>query len=191
MLGRNEVKEQVKRVHGVSAQAREIAVTAHAGQVDKLGEDYIKHPERVASLAETVLQEGSQFLDGMKASDNKYPDQHAFTEELKATAWLHDVIEDTSVTAEDLQYFGIPVDVVDAVVLLTKQKGVPNDVYYQKVKKNLRARIVKLADMLDNTDPERMMKLPMEVRERLMAKYLKGFQVLQHSSRMELPVETY
>ncbi|TKJ00756.1 HD domain-containing protein, partial [Bacillus cereus] len=76
--------------------AHEIAKKAHAGQVDKAGMDYIKHPEAVANFVNT-------------------------TEE-KATAYLHDVLEDTEITANDLLSAGIPHNVVEAVQVLTKEK---------------------------------------------------------------------
>ncbi|PFT62606.1 hypothetical protein COK67_20045 [Bacillus cereus] len=68
--------------------AHEIAKKVHAGQVDKAGMDYIKHPETVASLVDTI--------------------------EEKATAYLHDVLEDTEITAADLLSAGIPHNVVEA-----------------------------------------------------------------------------
>lgn len=69
--------------------ARQIATTAHAGQTDKAGRPYIDHPRRVASRL-VDLQE-------------------------QAAAWLHDVIEDTGVTAVDLLKAGIDDAVVQAV----------------------------------------------------------------------------
>ncbi|MBJ8085171.1 HD domain-containing protein, partial [Bacillus cereus group sp. N14] len=82
--------------------AHEIAKTAHAGQVDKAGIDYIKHPETVASFVDTA--------------------------EEKATAYLHDVLEDSEITAVDLLNAGIPHNVVEAVQVLTKEKYTP---YFQ------------------------------------------------------------
>lgn len=79
------------------AEAERIAREAHAGQVDKIGVDYIEHPRRVAARFDADTQ-----------SDEV------------ATALLHDVIEDTSITADDLQKAGIPAHVIDAVLLLTK-----------------------------------------------------------------------
>ena len=64
----------------VSQQAYEVAKKAHLGQVDKAGVDYIKHPKTVASFVET--------------------------DEEKAVAYLHDVVEDTKLTLLDLEELG-------------------------------------------------------------------------------------
>lgn len=176
----NKIEEQVKRVSGLVSNSREIAVFAHAGQKDKLGEDYIHHPERVVGLTEIVAKEEFGLTDSdLLDNGDEYSDTQILLEELRAIAWLHDVIEDTDVTAEDLYHQGIPDVVVNAVLTLTKKKGQSNDDYYESVRTDYRARIVKIADMLDNTDPKRMMKLPDETRGRLMVKYLKGFKALR------------
>lgn len=101
--------------------AHEIAKTAHGGQVDKAGIDYIKHPEAVASFVNTA--------------------------EEKATAYLHDVLEDTEITANDLLRAGIPHNIVEAVQVLTKERYTPYFEYLSKVKENSLARTVKLADL--------------------------------------------
>lgn len=87
--------------------AHEIAKTAHAGQVDKAGIDYIKHPETVASFVNTAKE--------------------------KATDYLHDVLEDTEITANDLLSAGIPHNIVEAVQVLTKEKYTPYFEYLSKV----------------------------------------------------------
>ncbi|WP_442759840.1 HD domain-containing protein [Enterococcus italicus] len=107
-----------------------IAEKAHKGQVDKAGKDYIEHPLFVASLVNS--------------------------EEEKATALLHDVIEDSSYTFDDLLNAGIPTDVVEAVSLLTKPRDVSYQVYLDGIKKNHIARIVKLADLTHNSDLSRL-----------------------------------
>jgi len=105
--------------------AENIAREAHEGQTRRDGETpYITHPEAVASRVDS-------------------PD-------LKVIAWLHDVIEDTPLTAKDLIDKGIKEDHVEAVLLLTKKKGVPNIEYWGLIKENPLARKVKVADMLTN-----------------------------------------
>ena len=134
-------------------RARSIAVAAHAGQLDKAGADYIGHPARVAARLDDA--------------------------EGQAAAWLHDVIEDTrdlepprGVTADDLLAQGIPGRVVDAVKALSHTDGEPRARYYERVKAagDLAVR-VKLADIGDNTDPERLAQLDAATRERLVRKY--------------------
>ena len=106
-----------------SEKAYEIAKKAHLGQVDKAGEDYIKHPEKVASFVKT--------------------------DEEKAVAYLHDVIEDTELTLEDLCEYDI----------ITKKRGEDYQSYLNSVKKNKLARAVKLADLRHNSDLTRLAKV--------------------------------
>lgn len=132
--------------------AKTIATVAHEDQVDKNGAPYILHPEAVASFVET--------------------------DDEKATAWLHDVLEDTPMTAEHLLELGFPRRIVDAVVLLTRTDDVPNEDYYAGIKKNPLAREVKRADIKHNTLPERLEKLPRETQKRLERKYKKASRAL-------------
>lgn len=107
-----------------------IAKKAHAGQVDKEGVDYIQHPLYVASQVNT--------------------------EQEKAVALLHDVIEDSDITAADLFASGLSNEVVTAVQILTKKKGQSYQEYLGKVKSNNLARVVKLADLKHNSDLSRL-----------------------------------
>lgn len=70
--------------------------------------------------------------------------------EEKIVAWLHDVIEDTTVTAKDLLERGFSQRIVDAVVLLTKTEGYDYIEYMRAIKLNALARVVKIADMRSN-----------------------------------------
>lgn len=110
--------------------AEAIARKAHAGQVDKAGKPYIEHPAHVAASVE-----------GDKA---------------KAVAWLHDVVEDTDITFDDLAAQGIDGEVIDALRLLTHDKSVPYLDYVAKIKTNDLARMVKLADLAHNSDLNRL-----------------------------------
>ena len=98
-----------------------IATEAHKGQVDKVGVPYINHPLTVASLVDT--------------------------EEEKIVALLHDTIEDTNITEQDLIDYGFPNEIVEAVKLLTHNKNVPYMDYVAKIKDNELARKVKIADL--------------------------------------------
>ncbi|MFJ8219041.1 MULTISPECIES: HD domain-containing protein [Bacillus cereus group] len=132
--------------------AHEIAKTAHAGQVDKAGIDYIKHPETVASFVNTI--------------------------EEKVTAYLHDVLEDTEITANDLLSAGIPHNVVEAVQVLKKEKYTPYFEYLSKVKENSLACTVKLADLKHNSDCSRLARITVKDLKRL-EKYRKAIQFLE------------
>ena len=116
-----------------SEKAYEIAKKDHLGQVDKAGEDYIKHPEKVASFVKT--------------------------DEEKAVAYLHDVIEDTELTLEDLNKYDFSKEVLEAVDIITKKRGEDYQSYLNSVKKNKLARAVKLADLRHNSDLTRLIKV--------------------------------
>lgn len=125
--------------------ARSIATKAHEHQVDKIGQPYIGHPARVAER-----------VRGDDAAE--------------VVAWLHDVVEDTDVTLDDLRRH-FPGMIVDAVDAISKRSGEPIDAYYARVVANPVARAVKLADIADNTDPRRSALLDEPTRTRLAAKY--------------------
>lgn len=135
------------------AAAKAIATIAHRGQKDRIGVAYIEHPRRVAA----------------RLSDPREV----------AAAWLHDVVEDCSISAQDLLDAGISQDVVDAVVLLTRTEDVAKDDYYKAIRKNPIALAVKLADIADNTDETRTHQLGPVHRERLAKKYRAALDVLE------------
>jgi (p)ppGpp synthase/HD superfamily hydrolase len=70
--------------------------------------------------------------------------------EARSAAVLHDVVEDTPVTAAQLREQGIPVRVVDAVVALTRREEDSYEAYIEALASNDLARRVKLADLADN-----------------------------------------
>ena len=131
--------------------ALSIARKAHEGQLDKAGVDYIEHPIYVASQVDT--------------------------EEEKAVALLHDVIEDSPVSAEELLQAGLPETVVTAVQVLTKKKEQDYQTYLETVKKNPLARVVKLADLKHNSDLSRLSSITEKDKERL-KKYKKAIDFL-------------
>jgi (p)ppGpp synthase/HD superfamily hydrolase len=127
------------------ADAVEIARAAHDGQLDKSGKPYIGHPMRVMSAL---------------------TDPHE-----RMAAVLHDVIEDTPVTAADLRAVGCPEPVVVAVVALSKTEGESQEDYLARVAANPMAKSVKFADIADNSSPARLASLDEATRQRLIAKY--------------------
>ena len=106
-------------------RAQALAEEAHQGQKRTDGSPYIKHPERVAAAVE---------------------------DRLKPIAWLHDVVEDTKITLQDLRTIGFPLYIIEAVDLLTHRKNEPNISYWGKIKPNPDALAVKLADINDNVN---------------------------------------
>ena len=131
--------------------ALSITTEAHRGQFDKSGIDYIEHPIFVASQVDS--------------------------EEEKAVALLHDVFEDSSVTAEELLNAGLPETVVTAVQILSKKKGQDYQTYLKAVKSNPLARAVKLADLKHNSDLSRLETITDKDLERL-EKYKKAIDYL-------------
>lgn len=117
-------------------QSLKIALKAHAGQKDKAGSPYVLHPIRM------MLKMDSEI--GMSA------------------ALLHDVLEDSSLKAEDLRKEGIPPEVVEAVLCLTRQENEPYEDFIERAAKNPIARKVKKADLEDNIDLLRLR----EIRDR-------------------------
>lgn len=139
--------------HTIVSMAEKIATAAHGGQLDKSGVPYITHPQRVASslVGDTLAQ---------------------------ATAWLHDVIEDTPITAAHLLVRGIPVEVVAAVEAVTKRPSEQPDDYYSRMRTNPLALKVKLADIGDNSDPIRLALLHPDTANRLRSKYAHAVETL-------------
>lgn len=117
------------------------AAKAHMGQEDKGGHPYILHPIRVMLGCESM--------------------------EEKTVAILHDVLEDTLLTAEDLAREGFPPEIVEAVVCLTREEGGDYAIYIEKVCRNRLAAGVKLADLADNMDLNRLPGLTQRDFQRL------------------------
>lgn len=114
------------------ALAIKIAADGHLNQKDKGGNPYILHPLKV--------------MHYLKTDDFQ----------LMAIAALHDVVEDTDVTASDLVIMGFSNRVKDAVVILTKKEGQSPEEYFAGITQNYDAVRVKLADLRHNTDIRRL-----------------------------------
>lgn len=114
----------------MTIKAMKIAYDAHQGQVDQSGVPYIFHPIHVAEQME---------------------------DELSCTvALLHDVVEDTSVTFEELEE-EFPKPVIEALRLLTHDKATPYTEYVKNTMTNEVAYKVKIADVKHNSDETRTM----------------------------------
>jgi len=122
-------------------RAIEIAAAAHAGQLDKAGAPYILHPLRVM-LAQ------------------KEPAQ-------RIAAVLHDVVEDTPWTLEQLRAEGFSEDVLRAVDALTKRDGEDYFAFVDRAGRDPVARPVKIADIRDNMDTSRIATVTDRDRARL------------------------
>jgi (p)ppGpp synthase/HD superfamily hydrolase len=125
-------------------QAVELARQAHDSQVDKAGKPYIEHPLRVMKTLARV--------------------------EDKIVAVLHDAIEDSDLTLEDLQRLGFPENIIDAIDAITKRANENYHNYLQRVMSNQISLRVKIADMKDNMDETRIPN-PSEKDYRRLQKY--------------------
>lgn len=139
-------------------KAIHLATNAHHGQFDKGGKPYILHPLRVMSF--------------LKTDD----------EELQCMALLHDVIEDTPTTYNELLEAGMTMRVCEGIMALTKERGYTYDQYKAKVFANRDAMQVKLADLRHNTDVRRLKGVSEKDIQR-MAKYHEFY--LQLQQRLE------
>lgn len=109
-----------------------IATVGHAGQYDKGGNPYILHPLKV--------------MHYLKSDD----------EELMCIALGHDLFEDTKVTPEILRNEGISERVIEAIQILTKNKGESYEEYKERVFTSYDAMRVKAADLRHNSDIRRL-----------------------------------
>jgi len=119
-------------------RALQIAAQAHEGQKDKEGLPYILHPLRVMGRVEG--------------------------EEAQIVAVLHDVVEDTKVTLDDLNHAGFTETVLAAVQCVTHRKDEPYADYVVGCKHNAIARQVKLGDLADNCRLDRTILRPQRLQ---------------------------
>ena len=114
----------------LTKKAMKIAFAAHKNQTDKNGIPYIYHPIHLAE----------QMAD----------------EKTICVALLHDVVEDTDITFEQLAREGFPDDIIEALKLLTHDDSIQYMDYVKEIKSNPIAAAVKLADLKHNSDLTRL-----------------------------------
>ena len=114
----------------LTKKAMKIAFEAHKNQTDKTDIPYIYHPVHIAE----------QMTD----------------EKTTCVALLHDVVEDTDITFEQLSEYGFPEDVIGALRLLTHDVKVPYMDYVKELKNDPIAKAVKLEDLKHNSDISRL-----------------------------------
>ena len=135
----------------LTRKALQICFDAHKEQKDKTGLPYVFHPFH---LAEQMTDEVSV-----------------------CAALLHDVVEDTDMTIDDLRNQGFPDEVLDVVSVLTHDPDVPYFDYISKIADYPTAVKVKLADLAHNSDITRLDNVD-EAMERRLEKYKKAKQIL-------------
>lgn len=131
--------------------ALKLCFDAHKNQVDKSGLPYVFHPFH---LAEGMTDEATTLV-----------------------ALLHDVVEDTDYTFEDLAQMEFGDEIIEALKLLTHGDGVDYMDYVRAIKSNPIARAVKLADLTHNSDLTRLDKVDDKALERR-NKYLEAYELL-------------
>ncbi len=132
-------------------KAIELACQAHAGQVDKAGQHYILHPMRLM----LGLQE----------------------DEERIVAVLHDVIEDSDITLNDLVKYRFSKSVIDAIDCLSKRTSERYEDFIMRISSNKLARKIKIEDIKDNLDLTRMTSISDKDLARV-AKYHNALKVL-------------
>lgn len=114
----------------LTKKALKLCFDIHKEQLDKSGLPYVFHPFHLAEQMET--------------------------EETIVVALLHDVVEDSDCTLDDLRRMGFPQPILDALRLLTHDPAVEYMDYVRSIKDNPIARAVKLADLRHNADLSRL-----------------------------------
>ena len=136
----------------MTKRALALCFEAHKDQKDKSGLPYIFHPFHLAEQMED--------------------------EDTTIVALLHDVIEDTEYTIEDLQKAGFTQNVISAIALMTHDPQMPYMEYVRAIKSNPIARAVKLADLRHNSDMTRLDIITQRDEERAQ-KYLDAIVILE------------
>lgn len=131
-----------------------LAAQAHQGQLDKVGAPYILHPLRVMLRLET-------------------------TEE-RIAAVLHDAVEDTPITLDQLRAEGFSEPVLNAIASVTRHESETYEEFVLRAKADPIGRRVKLADLADNSDLSRLPHITDRDRARL-EKYRRAIAILEES----------
>ena len=136
----------------MTKKALKLCFEAHCNQTDKSGMPYVFHPFHLGEQMDT--------------------------EESTTVALLHDVVEDTDYTLEDLKAMGFPNSVIDALALMTHDPRVPYMEYVKAISTNSLATKVKLADLRHNSDVSRLDSVDEKALSRV-KKYAAAIELLE------------
>lgn len=136
----------------LTKRALKLCFAAHKDQTDKSGLPYVFHPFHLAE---------------------QMPDELT-----TVVALLHDVVEDTPYTLEDLAKLGFPQKVLSTLARLTHDPSVPYLDYVAALKEDPIARQVKLADLRHNSDLTRLDHVDEKARQRA-EKYAAAIRLLE------------
>lgn len=134
--------------------AQSWAEKRHEGQVDKSGKPYVEHPARVAGRMETP--------------------------EEQVVGWLHDTVEDTGLSLEEVERQFGP-ETAAAVDAVSRRDGEAWEDYLERVKQNPTARAVKISDLIDNSNLSRLDRVTMKDARR-QEKYNRALQFLMEEN---------
>ena len=136
----------------LTKKALRLCFDAHRDQTDKSGMPYVFHPFHLAEQMDTEVT--------------------------TVVALLHDVVEDSDYTLEDLKKMGFPASVIDALTLMTHEPSVPYMEYVEAISSNPIASKVKLADLRHNSDLSRLDKIDPKALTRV-EKYAAAIKLLE------------
>ena len=139
-------------------KAISLAVLAHQGQRDRYGRPYLLHPLRMMMRMNTEVEQ--------------------------IVAVLHDVVEKSGQTLDDLRREGFAEDILAAVDRLTKRPGEDYETHIERAKGDPLSRRVKIADLEDNMDPKRINDFSEEDKKRL-ERFHKAWLVLKSAEKIE------
>lgn len=152
-MNKLEIIKIGKNLKGSLNKALLLASIYHDGIYDKGGNNYINHPLKVRAL-----------LDKKE-------------EEIETVAILHDIIEDTEITKEDLFDIGLSINIVNAIISLSRKENESYMDFIKRVSENEIATYVKLADLRNNMDLSRIDNPSIKDYERN-KKYKKAYNLL-------------
>ena len=143
----------------LTKKALKISFDAHKNQVDKSGMPYVYHPFHLAEQMDDELS--------------------------TCVALLHDVVEDTDITLDELRNDGFPNEVIEALSLMTHSDDVSYLDYVRAMKDNPIARKVKLADLAHNSDLSRLEIVDDKALERV-NKYKQAILILERAEKRSI-----
>ena len=140
-------------------KAARLMLEMHKGQTDKSGQPYFLHPMRVVLNCETPNQ--------------------------KIVAFLHDILEDTPMTSDNLKELGFSSEVIKAIQSVTHKKGENYDEFIARCSLNHIGRYVKMRDLEDNLNVTRLQKIDSYAADRI-NRYLKALRFLKKADQINI-----
>lgn len=145
------INDKLTEEEQLYVKALNLMLKRHYGQKDKAGREYYFHPMRVSQRCLEIKQ--------------------------KIVALLHDTIEDTGLTPDELRAEGFGEDIINGVFSVTRQEGETYAQFIERANKDILGMIVKEHDLEDNMDITRLTDLTEKDWHRL-NKYLHSWRYL-------------